>query len=323
MSFKKFIENKINLKKNKKFVSIIGSNPSKSARSPILWNRAFSKLKMNIKMFPLDVKDQNIGLLIKSLKKDNHFYASAVTLPYKEKVIKYLDEVDQTASEVGSVNLIIKSKNKLKGYNTDSFGCSFTLGKIYKRIKKVLIIGCGGAGKACIVSTKNKYPKAKIYLFNRNLRKLKKFTKGIKFNKKNIKIIRNNKILRNLKNLDLIINTTSLGFDLEIPQIKSNYKFFTPILFEDLRFDQLETLENVKNKISENLIDTFYFLHSNSKAIIFDIIYKPHKTIILKIAEKIGLRSINGLEMNFMQAVKAFKIVNKKIKTKKIIQVMK
>ena len=135
------------------------------------------------------------------------------------------------------------------------------MGKIYKRIKKVLIIGCGGAEKACIVSTKNKYPKAKILSFLIEILEIKKIYQGNKNLIKNIKIIKNNKILRNLKNLDLIINTT-LGFDLEIPQIKSNYKFFTPILFEDLRFDQLETLENVKNKISENLIDTFYFLHS-------------------------------------------------------------
>ena len=95
--------------------------------------RSFFQIKMNIKMFPLDVKDQNIGLLIKSLKKDN-VYASAVTLPYKEKVIKYLDEVDQAASEVGSVNLIIKSKNKLKGYITEAW--MFITLKIYKRIKK-------------------------------------------------------------------------------------------------------------------------------------------------------------------------------------------
>ena len=320
MSFKNFIENKINLKKGKKFVSIIGSNPSKSARSPILWNRAFLKLKKNIKMFPLDVKDQNVRLLIQSLRNDDYFLASAVTLPYKEKVIKYLDEIDQTASEIGSVNLIVKSNKKLKGYNTDSFGCSFTLNKMNKKIKNILILGCGGAGKACIISTKNKYPKANIYLFNRNLKKLKKFKKGIKFYKKNIKIIQN---IKKLRNLDLIINTTSLGFDLEITQIKSNYKYFTPILFQDLRFNQLKTLYDVQNRITENLIDTFCFLYENSNATIFDIIYKPNNSLILKIAEKIGLRAINGLEMNFMQAVKAFKIVNKEIEIRKIIQVMK
>ena len=323
MNFTNIIKNKIDLKKNQKFVAIIGSDPSKGARSPVLWNKAFSKLKISMKMFPLDVKDQNVSRLIKSLKENDYFCASAVTVPHKERVIKYLDEIDQSALEIGSVNLIVKKNNKLKGYNTDSLGCRFTLNKINKKINNILIIGCGGAGKACIISTKNKYPKANIYLFNRDLNKLNKFYKRIKVNKKNIKIIKNYSILTNLKKLDLIINTTSLGFDLEIPSIKSNLKYFSPISQLEIKFNKLKTTENVINTIIDNISETLTFLKVNSNAIVFDIIYKPSKTLIMKMAEKIGLKSINGLEMNFMQAVEAFGIVNKKVKIKEIIKVMK
>ena len=112
MSFINLVENKINLGINQKFVSIIGSNPSKGARSPALWNKAFINFKINMKMFPLDVKSKNIGRLIKSLKKNENFYASAITIPYKEKIIKYLDEIDRSALEIGSVNLIVKEKKK-------------------------------------------------------------------------------------------------------------------------------------------------------------------------------------------------------------------
>lgn len=323
MSFFNLIENKINLKVNQKFVSIIGSDPSKGARSPALWNKAFSNLKINMKMFPLDVKNKNIGRLIKSLKKNESFYASAVTIPYKEKMIKYLDEIDQSASEIGSVNLIVKEKKKLKGYNTDSLGFLFTLNKLNKKIKNLLIIGCGGAGKACIIATKNKFPKANIFLFNRNTIKLIKFYQKIKLNKKNIKIVKNYKTLQNLKKLDLIINTTQIGFDLEIPSIESNFKYFSPISNSEIKFAKLKTNEDISNSISNNLIETLAFLKINSKAIIFDIIYKPTKTILMIMAEKIGMKSINGLEMNFMQAALAFKIVNKKTSLKKIISIMK
>ena len=323
MNFTNIIKNKINLKDKQKFVAIIGSDPSKGARSPILWNKAFFKLKINMKMFPLDVKNQNVSRLIKSLKENKYFCASAVTVPYKERVIKYLDEIDQSAFEIGSVNLIVKKNNKLKGYNTDSLGCRFTLNKINKKIQNILIIGCGGAGKACIISTKNKYPKANIYLFNRDLKKLNKFYKRIKLNKKNIKIIKNYNILIKLKKLDLIINTTSLGFDLEIPSIQSNLKYFSPISQLEIKFNKLKTTENLINTIIDNISETLTFLKINSNAIVFDIIYKPSKTLIMKMAEKIGLKSINGLEMNFMQAVEAFGIVNKKVKIKEIIKVMK
>ncbi len=323
MNFFNLIENKINLGINQKFVSIIGSAPSKGARSPILWNKAFFNLKMNMKMFPLDVKFKNIGKLIKSLKKNKNFYASAVTIPHKEKIIKYLDKIDQSALEIGSVNLIVKEKNQLKGYNTDSLGFLFTLNKVNKKIKNLLVLGCGGAGKACIVATKNKYPKANIYLFNRNSKKLIKFYKRIKINKKNIKIIKNYKDLQRLRKLDLIINTTQLGFDLEISSIKSNFRYFSPISKTEIKFNKLKNKENISNLIINNLIETLDFLKVNSNAIIFDIIYKPSKTILMLIAEKIGMKSINGLEMNYMQAVEAFKIVNKKISLKKIINVMK
>jgi len=323
MSFINLIENKINLRMSQKFVSIIGSDPSQGARSPALWNKAFFNLKMNMRMFPLDVKYKNIGRLIKSLKKNENFYASAVTIPHKEKIIKYLDKIDQSALEIGSVNLIVKEKKKLKGYNTDSLGFLFTLNKLNKTIKNLLIVGCGGAGKACIIATKNKYPKANIYLFNRNTNRLIKFYKKIKINKRNIKIVKNYKNLQNLKKLDLIINTTQLGFDLEIPSIKSNFKFFSPISKSEMKFDKLKTIENISNSITNNLIETLAFLKANSNAIIFDIIYKPSKTMLMQIAEKIGMKSINGLEMNYMQAVEAFKIVNKKIDLKKIIKAMR
>lgn len=323
MSFINFIENKINVGINQKFVSIIGSNPSKGARSPALWNKAFFNLKIKMKMFPLDVKDKYIGKLVKSLKKNKNFYASAVTIPHKEKIIKYLDEIDQPALEIGSVNLIVKEKNKIKGYNTDSLGFLYTLDKINKKLKNLLIIGCGGAGKACIIATKNRYPKTNIYLFNRNTSRLIKFYKKIKINKKNIKIIRDYKSLQSLKKLDLIINTTQLGFDSEISKIKSNFKYFSPISKSEIKFDKLNTVEKISNSITNNLIETLAFLKVNSNAFIFDIIYKPSKTMLMKIGEKIGMKSINGLEMNYMQAVEAFKIVNKKTSLKKIIYAMK
>ena len=68
MNINKLIQNKINLKNHQKFVSIIGLKPSKGARSPILWNKAYSKLKINTRMFPLDLKPHKLGKLINYLK---------------------------------------------------------------------------------------------------------------------------------------------------------------------------------------------------------------------------------------------------------------
>ena len=161
MGFYKYIDNKINFDKKKQFVAIIGAKPSKGARSPTLWNKAYRKMKINKIMIPLDVKSNNLGKLIYSLKKNSNFYGCSVTIPHKEAVMKYLDEVNEDARKIGSVNTIIKKNSKLIGYNTDLMGCNYSLDKLRenKNFKKIVIIGCGGAGKACIVSALNKISK--------------------------------------------------------------------------------------------------------------------------------------------------------------------
>ena len=133
MKFIKFIDNKINLDRSQEFVTILGSKPSKGARSPALWNRAYKKMKINRIMIPLDVKSNNLKKLIYSLKKNNNFHGCSVTIPYKEDIMKYLDEVDQDARKIGSVNTIIKKDLKLIGYNTDLMGCNYSLDKLKKK----------------------------------------------------------------------------------------------------------------------------------------------------------------------------------------------
>ena len=168
MEFYKYIDNKINLDKKKQFVGIIGAKPSKGARSPTLWNKAYRKMKINKTMVPLDVKSNNLEKLIYSLKKNINFYGCSVTIPHKETIMKYLDEVNGDARKIGSVNTIVKKNSKLIGYNTDLMGCNYSLDKLKgnKNFKKIVIIGCGGAGKACIVSALTKFPKSKFYLIN-------------------------------------------------------------------------------------------------------------------------------------------------------------
>jgi len=76
-----------------------------------------------------------------------------VTIPYKEKVISYLDNVDELANKIGSVNTIVNRDGKLIGYNTDCIGLREMLSHYQIKIasKKILILGNGGAAKACKV----------------------------------------------------------------------------------------------------------------------------------------------------------------------------
>lgn len=84
------------------------------------------------------------------IKENDHLTGMNVTIPYKEEVMQYLDELDDTAKEIGAVNTIKLLKNgKLKGYNTDIVGFENSIKPFLKNHhKKALILGTGGASKA-------------------------------------------------------------------------------------------------------------------------------------------------------------------------------
>ena len=88
---------------------------------------------------------------------EKDFEAINVTIPYKEKVIPYLDCIDPKAEAIGAVNTIVHRNNKLYGYNTDYDGFQYMLVKhsINPKGKKVLLLGKGGAAKACIAVVKD------------------------------------------------------------------------------------------------------------------------------------------------------------------------
>jgi shikimate dehydrogenase len=82
--------------------------------------------------------------------REDEFRGLNVTVPYKEAIIKYLDEVDVEAQKIGAVNTIkITDDNKLAGYNTDAFGFQKSVQPLLKNHhKKALVLGTGGASKA-------------------------------------------------------------------------------------------------------------------------------------------------------------------------------
>lgn len=328
--FQKFLNNKIQIKKNEKFSLIIGLNPSVTARSPYLWNKCYGILKRNIRMHAADVSLDNLKKLIYSLKEEKNFLGCAVTLPYKEKILEHLNSLSPEAKKISSVNIIVKNGKELIGYNTDYYGSINSIEKIFKKKKNknILVIGCGGAGKACIFSVLDFFNNSKIYLFNRNYKKFNFINKEI--NNNDLNVIKNLNKIYCLRKLDLIINTTSVGFDAWKIYNKKKYinlSYFTP-------FTNLQKIKAIKKKngiefcsinrklISTNLIKTINFLINNLKVSVFDIIFYPKETTLIKISKILSIKNLNGLNMNLMQAVIGFSLVNKYNNLKKIKQFM-
>ena len=115
-----------------------------------------------------------------------------VTIPYKEKIVEYLDEIDESVKNIGAVNTIKILKNKLIGYNTDYLGFINSFNELLD-YKNALILGSGGASKAIQYALKSK--KIKFNVVSR---------------KGDINHIDYSQI-ENLAKYDLIVNCTPLG----------------------------------------------------------------------------------------------------------------
>ena len=209
LKLKNLIDNKI-FCETKKYSLILGLSPSTGARSPLLWNKVYKKLNINCKMYPADIPKKNLKSVLSILKKDDDFLGSAITTPYKEDVIKYLNKVDKSCKNIGSVNTIVKKGNNLIGYNTDYLACKKALSN-FRSKKNILIFGAGGVGKSAIVSANEVFKNKNIFIYNRNYNKVFKFISKVK-NKK-IKILKDINLISKISNVDLIINATSIGFN--------------------------------------------------------------------------------------------------------------
>ncbi len=327
--YNKFLSNKIKETYKNKFACIIGSNPSSGARSPKLWNKAFKRLKMSLSMIPFDVKEKNLEKLVKILKSDDKFIGGSVTIPYKSKIMKYLDKIDENSKIIGSINTIKKLKNgKLFGFNTDFEGCCKTLKRIrIKKNNKILVLGIGGVGKAAVISVLKIFKKNPIYLFNRSQNNLRKFFNNMSY--KNLNIIENFGKLRNLKDVELVINATSVGFDCWFNKEKNfyNLKYFSPLSsIKKIKYvhsmDEKQFISKNEFLIQENFSNSYKFFKNNNNVKVFDIIYNPKKTVIQKICESFNNKIFNGSEMNLDQAVIAFAKVNEYKNYKKIQKFM-
>lgn len=136
-------------KSNNIFFGLLGKNISYSF-SKNYFSKKFINLKLNHhKYVNFDIEDiQNFPEIVSEYK--TSLKGCNVTIPFKESVFTYLDEVDATASEIGAVNTIkVTNKGRLVGYNTDVFGFENSLSPLLKtHHTKALILGTGGASKA-------------------------------------------------------------------------------------------------------------------------------------------------------------------------------
>jgi shikimate dehydrogenase len=251
---------------NKKKIFLLGK-PLNHSLSPIMFNLSFSELGLNYEYIPMEVAAEHLGETIDQMK-NLKFDGANLTIPLKERVMKYCDEISTEAKQTGAVNTLFYRDQKLIGFNTDIFGFrdSFKRNNLGK--KRVLVIGAGGAAHAVIYSLIQFFNVTEIILINRDSDRATQLSQH--FNPAFVKVGKN--ITETYAKADLIINTTPVG------------------MFP---------------KTEESPVPSRVFHRGQ---IVYDLVYNPLETKMLAEAREAGAEVMSGLEMLVQQGKHAFKI---------------
>ena len=256
--------------KNKKLYALIGK-PVTHSLSPVLHNHWFNKYNIEASYSLIDIDDHDLQSVIEKIK-SKKLHGVNVTLPYKQKIIPYLDRLINDARLTNSVNTIyLDNNNTVVGENTDVYGLQAAYLKeiVSENNRKALVIGAGGVSPSVIFSLK-KSNIQNISIVNRTHDKSIFLKKKFSF----LNIIEWKFLKEEISNFDIIINATSLG-------LKNGQEF-------EFNF------ENVKKNL-----------------IYIDTVYNPIETKTIKFLKENNVKTFGGLDMFIYQGQKSFYLWNK------------
>lgn len=245
--------------------------------SAVIHKAGFKSLGIEANYEILETPPEELVDRVKYFKR-NDYEGFNVTIPLKLPISLFVQEVDKYADIAGAVNTVkINSDKTFKGYNTDAMGFKKAIPQnLDFSGANVALLGTGGASRAAILALSELGVKY-IGVYTRNIPNAmdymaymrRKFPQ-IEFESHQIDLV------RDLSKYQLLVNTTPIG-------MLGRSADMTPI--------------------EENVLRT---MPANST--VYDVIYNPKKTILLKLAEKLGYNTINGLDMLVYQAVAAQEI---------------
>ncbi len=315
----------------KQIVGIIGDAPSHYAKSPPIWNSVFQQLRLEAIYLPFDVEESRLAALLDTIKKSSHVMGANVTVPYKIKVIPFLDGLDEKAAQIKAVNTIVRTGDgRLIGYNTDGSGFIESLvstapGQTEPFLNTVqgmdvLLIGSGGSGRAVAFYLAELIGKGKLFISNRTPGTANSLAEEIFRSFRNGAAVAEEKIPKLAQRVGLIINCSVKGQGgiRKLPKGKmtilepySGLAPAQPVTYSDsdsvdpsfyrkwLAASQSDIEENNRRSLTISL-------SASPDTRFYDLIYHPLETVFLRHGRLSGHATMNGKVMNIAQAVDGF-----------------
>ena len=249
--------------------------PVSHSLSPIFQNAALQALDLDYVYLAFDIQPEDLLLAIRSLR-TWRLRGINVTVPHKETIVPWLDRLDEAASQLEAVNVVLVKEEELVGYNTDGIGFAKALefNHIELKSKNVILLGAGGAARA-VLSVLIKSGVHRIMVYNRSYQRCYQLQQWAQ-NSLNWSLeIDNWENFINggssfLGQVDLLINSTSLGLHQEIIEVP------------------WEKMENCE--------------------VIIDVVYRWEETSLVKEARKRGKKAFDGKMMLLFQGAESFRL---------------
>lgn len=275
-----------------KSAAVIG-HPVAHSLSPAIFGFLASELhQRDFDYSKIDVEPTALESFVRETKAKQNWLGFNVTIPHKERILDFVDDVEPSAKAVGAVNVVALSSGRARGFNTDVLGLeeSFDIYKIQLSGSSVLILGAGGAARAAAFAAAQKGANT-IGFLNRNFGRANSIANEFSrlFPEVKFKSLQNAAESRKLS-ASLVIQATPVGM--------SGHKTETSDL--ELFNQVLET-------------------SGPGERWAFDLIYRPEKTAFLSEANDLGYQAIGGLTMLIGQAIATWEIWIGKIEDKKLM----
>ena len=272
-------------------LAAVVANPIKHSISPFIHNSAFEATNTNGVYLAWEVDATELAETVANIRRYQMFGIN-LSMPYKEQVIPYLDQLSSEACLIGAVNTVVNREGTLIGYNTDGKGFFKSLPSFKISRKRLVLLGAGGAAKAILAQAiLDGVSQISVFVRSSSMEKTRPYLEKIQnatgfrvdlFALEDVQDLQDS-----ITKADLLVNATSVGMD------GSSQPIPTSIVLPE-------------------------------KLMVADVIYQPFETPFLKWARNQGNQSINGLGMLLYQAAEAFELwTGKEMPTDQIWELLK
>lgn len=272
-------------------LAAVVANPIKHSISPFIHNKAFEATHTNGVYVAWEVEATDLAETVANVRRYQMFGIN-LSMPYKEQVISYLDQLSEEARLIGAVNTVVNREGTLIGYNTDGKGFFKSLPSFKISGKRMVLLGAGGAAKAILAQA---------------------ILDGVS----QVSVsVRSTSIEKTRPYLEKLQNET--GFKVDLLALEDVSELQARIIDSDLLVNATSVgMDGVSLPIPSSVV-------LPEKLLVADVIYQPFETPFLKWARNQGNYAVNGLGMLLYQAAEAFQLwTGKEMPTDQIWELLK